>query len=113
MLTCPALREVSRVSNDSSVWRLRSRGQAPHLVRQPFEALLGVVQFRRGHGLGPPGHLAGVQQQLLQYLAQRLVASALWAGFRAHAVCTPTARSSAFWNSRAVARTADASPASA
>src|SRR3989442_1611072 len=99
-----------------SRWLLRGRAArrpAPHLVGEPFEPLLRVVDLRGGHPLGTPGDLPRVGEQIVQHLAQRPVAAPLRLGPRTHAVWIPSARSSALRNSSAAARSVEAMPRSA
>src|SRR2546425_2774868 len=93
-------------------WRA-ARRHAPHLVGEPFEPLLRVVDLRGGHLLGTPGDLPRVGEQIVQHLAQRPVAAPLRLGPRTHAVWIPSARSSALRNSSAAARSVEAMPRSA
>src|SRR5207249_12235388 len=88
-------------------------GPPPHLVGEPFQPLLRVVELRRRHRLRPAGDLACVAEQVVHHLPQRPVLATLVAGPRAHAVWIPSARSSAVLNSCAAARTVEASPRSA
>src|SRR5438067_4520799 len=75
--------------------RYLARGDPPHLVGEPFQPLLRVVELRRRHLLRPAGDLACVAEQVVQHLPQRPVLATLGAGPRAHAVWIPSARSSA------------------
>src|SRR6266545_835362 len=98
----------------------------PHLVGQPFQPLLGVVELRRRHTFGAADDLTRMAEQLIQPLPQRLIAPPLVTGgrrrgkrgagllgARTHAVWIPDARSSACRSSSTAARTVDAAPCSA
>src|SRR5436190_22865078 len=88
-----------------SRWYL-ARGDPPHLVGEPFQPLLRVVELRRRHLLlghareiarrakemTPAGDLACVAEQVVQHLPQRPVLASLGAGPRAHAARIPSAR---------------------
>src|SRR3989449_11206855 len=73
--------------------RRAARRHAPHLVGEPFEPLLRVVELRGGHLLGTPGDLPRVREQIVQHLAQRPVAAPLRLGPRTHAVWIPDRKS--------------------
>src|SRR5207247_194903 len=51
--------------------RYLTRGDPPHLVGEPFQPLLRVVELRRRHLLRPAGDLACVAEQVVQHLPQR------------------------------------------
>src|SRR5207245_900986 len=83
-----------------------ARGGPPHLVCEPLEPLLRVVELRGRHLLRPAGDLPCVAEQVVQHLPQRPVLTTLGAGPRAHALWIPRARSSAVLNSPAAAAAA-------
>src|SRR5437899_12912813 len=90
-----------------------ARGGPPHLVCEPLEPLLRVVELRGRHLLRPAGDLPCVADQAVQHLPQRPALTTLGAGPRAHTLSIPRARSSAVLNAPAAARTVEASPRSA
>src|SRR5206468_3126670 len=96
--------------------------QPPHLIRQPFQPLLGIVEFRRRHGLGAPSDFPRMAEEFVQDLPQRPIVAALrdtrhrgsgLLAAGAHAVWIPEARSSACRSSSTAARTVDGAPCSA
>src|SRR3990172_329788 len=50
---------------------LASDREAPHLIRQPLQPLLGVVQLILRHGPGAARDVPDVSDQLVQNLAER------------------------------------------
>src|SRR5438445_2908960 len=59
VLTCPPRRRVSRR-------RLAARCHPPHLVCEPLQPLLRVLQLLRRHLLGAPRDIPRVLEQLVQ-----------------------------------------------
>src|SRR6185503_6190685 len=98
--------------------RRLARRHPPHLVGEPFQALLAVIELGRRHRLGAARDLAGMAQELVQDLPQRPVDAPLGlrdgrGGGGGYAVWMPEARSSAWRSSSTAARTVDAAPCSA
>src|SRR5437762_13549748 len=93
--------------------RYLAGGAPPHLVGEPFQPLLRVVELRRRHLLRPAGDLACVAEQVVQHLPPRPVLGTLGAGPRSRAVWIASGRSGAVLYSCAASRTVGTSLRSA